>query len=148
LDELRELYQQLILDHNKSPRNFHTMDDPCLSTEGYNPLCGDKLTLYVKIEDDVVADISFVGSGCAISKASASIMTEEIKGKPVDEAKVIFENFREMITTGKVNKEELGKLEVLSGVYKFPSRVKCAILSWHTLKNILDDESGSVASTE
>jgi len=110
VDELRELYQQLILDHNKSPRNFHVMDEPCESTEGYNPLCGDKLTLYVKIEDDVVADISFVGSGCAISKASASIMTEEIKGKPVDEAKVIFENFRDMITTGKVNKEELGKL--------------------------------------
>ena len=148
MDELRELYQQLILDHNKSPRNFHIMDEPCESTEGYNPLCGDKLTLYVKIENDLVSDISFVGSGCAISKASASIMTEEIKGKPVNEAKIIFENFRDMITTGKVNKEELGKLEVLSGVYKFPSRVKCAILSWHTLKNILDDESGSVASTE
>lgn len=148
MDELRELYQQLILDHNKSPRNFHAMDDPCLSTEGYNPLCGDKLTLYVKIENDIVEDISFLGSGCAISKASASIMTEEIKGKPIDEAKSIFTQFRDMITTGEVNTEELGKLEVLSGVHKFPSRVKCAILSWHTLKNILDGESDAVARTE
>ena len=118
MDEMRELYQQLILDHNRSPRNFHTMTDPCRSSDGHNPLCGDKLTLYVKIENDKIEDISFIGSGCAISRASASIMTETVKGKTVDEAKLIFTRFRDMITTGELSPDNPGKLEVLSGVPK------------------------------
>ncbi|MFQ6610224.1 MAG: Fe-S cluster assembly sulfur transfer protein SufU [Fidelibacterota bacterium] len=147
MDELRELYQQLILDHNKNPRNFKVMKDHSAVADGHNPLCGDKLQLFVKIKDDLIEDISFIGSGCAISKASASIMTEELMGKSVTDAEKIFFNFRNLITSGEINTSSLGKLEVLTGVHKFPSRVKCALLAWHTLKNIID-QNHTIATTE
>ena len=136
MDDLRELYQQLILDHNQNPQNFRTIEHATSTVNGHNPLCGDEITLYIYVEDDVVNDVSFQGSGCAISKASASIMTTIIKGKTVREAEKIFEQFHTMITTGE-SSGNMGKLEVLAGVHKFPARVKCAVLSWHTLNNAL-----------
>lgn len=147
--ELRELYQQVILDHNKSPRNFRVIDSPSHSSEGYNPLCGDKINLYLTIEDEIVKDISFQGSGCAISKASASLMSSIIKGKTIEETKNIFEKFQEMIT-GKLdensNIESLGKLTVLNGVKEFPARVKCAGLAWHTLINAINKKKEPVTT--
>jgi len=147
VDELRELYQQLILDHNKNPRNFKVMADHSDKADGHNPLCGDKLQLFIKIKDDMIEDISFVGSGCAISKASASIMTEELIGKSIADAEKLFFNFRNMIRSGEISSSDLGKLEVLTGVHKFPSRVKCALLAWHTLKNLID-QNHAIATTE
>jgi len=147
--ELRELYQQVILDHNKSPRNFRVIEHPSHSSEGYNPLCGDTIHLYLTIEDEIVKDISFQGSGCAISKASASLMSSMIKGKTIEEAKKIFEKFQEMIT-GKLGEnsdiESLGKLAVLSGVKEFPARVKCASLAWHTLINAINEKTEAVTT--
>ncbi len=149
-NELRELYQEVILDHNKSPRNFRVIEHPSHSSEGYNPLCGDIIHLYLTIEDGIVKDISFQGSGCAISKASASLMSSMIKGKTIEEAKSLFEKFQEMIT-GKTDEEtdieSLGKLMVLAGVKDFPSRVKCASLAWHTFINAIDKKE-EVVSTE
>ena len=136
MDDFRDLYQQLILDHNRSPRNFRNMEDATTSAEGHNPLCGDEITLYLKVENDKIEDFSFMGSGCAISKASASIMTTLLIGKTVEEAESLFEKFHTMITTGEKT-GDMGKLAVLAGVHKFPSRVKCAILSWHTMTNAL-----------
>ncbi len=136
MDDLRELYQQLILDHNQHPKNFRSIEDATQTVNGHNPLCGDEITLYLMVSDDVVTDVSFEGSGCAISKASASIMTTIIKGKNVQGAKKIFKQFHSMITTGKTT-GDMGKLAVLAGVHKFPSRVKCAVLSWHTMNNAL-----------
>ncbi len=136
MDDFRDLYQQLILDHNRSPQNFRNMEDATTSAEGHNPLCGDEITLYLKIENGKIDDISFMGSGCAISKASASIMTTLLKEKTVEEAESLFEKFHTMITTGEKT-GDMGKLAVLAGVHKFPSRVKCAILSWHTMNNAL-----------
>ena len=136
MDDLRELYQQLILDHNQNPQNFRFMENATAHANGHNPLCGDEITFFLNVENDVVSDVSFQGSGCAISKASASIMTTIIKGKTVKEAEEIFDYFHTMITTGEVN-GNLGKLTVLAGVYKFPARVKCAVLSWHTMNNAL-----------
>lgn len=146
---LDELYQEVILDHNKSPRNFRPMADASRSAEGYNPLCGDQVTIYVKLDGGVIKDISFQGSGCAISKASASIMTSALKGKTEAEAKELFENVHKMLT-GEPNGQNitgLGKLAILSGVCKFPARVKCASLAWHTVNAALKCEEG-VASTE
>lgn len=147
--ELRDLYQQVILDHNKSPRNFKILESANRTAEGYNPLCGDKINIFLEIENDVIKDISFQGSGCAISKASASLMSTVVKGKPVDEAKKLFEKFHELIT-GKLNEvdsiEELGKLAVLAGVKEFPIRVKCASLAWHTMINALKKESKPVTT--
>src|SRR3546814_361825 len=135
--DLRELYQELIFDHNRNPRNFHELPDANRAAEGYNPLCGDQLTVYLKIEADTVADVSFVGHGCAISTASASLMTEAVKGKPVDEVEELFRDIHAMLTQAHPEGRDFGKLEVLSGVREFPSRVKCATLAWHTLHNAI-----------
>lgn len=150
MSELRELYQELILDHNKNPRNFHDMDDASHQAKGHNPLCGDKLDLFLKVEDDVITDISFVGSGCAISKSSASLMTAFLKGQRLDEAKTHFQTFHDLVTGEDVDSEnldKLGKLAVFEGVQEFPARVKCASLSWHTMMAALND-SDDIAKTE
>jgi nitrogen fixation NifU-like protein len=136
MDDLRDLYQQLILDHNQYPQNFREMIDATSKAEGHNPLCGDEITLFLQIENEKIIDASFKGTGCAISKASASIMTTLIKDLTVSEAEILFEQFHKMITTGETN-GDMGKLMVLAGVYKFPARVKCAVLSWHTMNNAL-----------
>jgi nitrogen fixation NifU-like protein len=152
MSELDELYQEVILDHNKSPRNYRTMAHANRKAQGYNPLCGDQVTVYLQLEDGVIQDISFQGSGCAISKASASMMTAELKGKNETEAKQLFENVHDMLT-GHANGAEpedlqrLGKLAILSGVSKFPARVKCASLAWHTVNSALKAEE-EVVSTE
>jgi len=146
--DLRDLYQQVIVDHNKSPRNFHAMPDATCKAEGFNPLCGDKLTLYLRLDDEkVILDVSFEGSGCAISTASASLMTEQLKGKTLDEAEAIFSRFHDMVTsdpTVPADTEGLDKLAVLGGVREFPSRIKCATLCWHTLNAaVAGDESAT-----
>jgi nitrogen fixation NifU-like protein len=133
-----DLYQDLILDHSKHPRNCHAMADANRNAEGYNPLCGDKLKLYVKMEGDVVKDASFMGSGCAISTASASLMTESLKGKTREEALKLLEKFHDLLTTDTPVTKDLGKLIVFCGVRDYPARVKCATLAWHTLKSALD----------
>lgn len=148
MDDFRELYQQLILDHNQNPRNFKVLEDATHSLDGHNPLCGDRIKVFLKIENDRIAEISFQGSGCAISKASASIMTTILKGKTETEARAIFERFHRLITTGETQDEELGKLSVLAGVYKFPARVKCAALAWHTAMNSLKGQADKPVSTE
>ena len=135
MSDLNDLYQEVILDHNRRPRNFHVLADANHTAEGYNPLCGDRLTLYLKVQDGVVVDVSFEGAGCAISKASASLMTDAVKGKTVAEAEALFERFHRMVTTPPEQAvEDLGKLSALAGVREFPVRVKCASLAWHTLK--------------
>ena len=135
MSDLSDLYQEVILDHNRRPRNFHAMADASHRAEGFNPLCGDRLTLYVKIDAGRIADLSFEGSGCAISKASASLMTDALKGRTVDEALALFERFHHMVTTPPEEPvEDMGKLSALAGVREFPVRVKCASLAWHTLK--------------
>jgi len=151
MSELDELYQEVILDHNKSPRNFREIVDANRRSEGYNPLCGDHVTVFVNLADGVIRDISFKGSGCAISKASASMMTTELKGKSEAEAERVFDTVHKMLT-GEMGVEEsdlerLGKLKILSGVCKFPARVKCASLAWHTMSAALKG-SDKVASTE
>jgi nitrogen fixation protein NifU and related proteins len=147
MSDLTDLYQEVILDHNRRPRNFKALPGSSHTAEGYNPLCGDRLQLYLKVEDGVVTDVGFEGSGCAISKASASLMTDSIKGRPVAEVRTLFERFHRMVTTPPdVAVEDLGKLSVLSGVREFPVRVKCASLAWHTLKAALDREE--LVSTE
>lgn len=150
MPELRELYQEVILDHSKHPKNYRKMDDATHSAEGYNPLCGDHFYLYLKFEDGIIKDISFEGAGCAISKASASIMTSVVKGKTLEEVQKIFNNFHAFVT-GKVEKNfdpnSLGKLAVFSGVSEFPVRVKCATLAWHTLMNALENKN-EIAKTE
>jgi nitrogen fixation NifU-like protein len=146
--DLEDLYQEVILDHNKSPRNFRAIENASHKAEGYNPLCGDQVTVYVRLRDGLIEDISFQGSGCAISKASASIMTAELKGKPESDAAEMFEKVHHMLTgDGAEGGQGLGKLAVLSGVCKFPARVKCATLAWHTLNSALKGGAG-VASTE
>ena len=149
-EELRELYQQVILDHNKSPRNFRILENANHTAEGYNPLCGDRINIYVELENGVVKDISFQGSGCAISKASASLMSSIVKGKTKEEAEELFEKFHDLITGtlgDNPDIEDLGKLAVFSGVREFPARVKCASLAWHTLVSALNDGK-KVVSTE
>ena len=141
MSDLNELYQEVILDHNRRPRNFRTLDEG-RKQEGYNPLCGDRLTLYVKLEGDRIADVAFQGVGCAISKASASLMTDAVKGGTVEEARALFERFHHVVTTPPDQPvEDLGKLSVLAGVREFPVRVKCASLAWHTLKAALAREA-------
>ena len=145
--DLSDLYQEVILDHNRRPRNFRVLDQPSHHAEGYNPLCGDRLMLYLKVDGDVVTEVGFQGSGCAISRASASLMTDEVRGKPLVEVRALFERFRRMVTTAPdIAVEDLGKLSVLAGVREFPVRVKCASLAWHTLKAALDRDAA--ASTE
>jgi nitrogen fixation protein NifU and related proteins len=132
-DDLNDLYQEVILDHSKSPRNFHALEGANRTAEGQNPLCGDQVNIYLIMEGDRIKEISFQGSGCAISKASASLLTTSLKGKTREEAQRIFGKMREMVTTGKTDGAELGKLAVFAGVHKFPARVKCAILPWHAV---------------
>lgn len=153
MDDLRELYQSVILDHNKNPRNFGADDDANRTAEGYNPICGDQLKLYLQVDDsDTVVDAHFDGSGCAISTASASLMTEFVKGKSRTEVEALFERFHQLVTTppGEDNSEaasELGKLAVFSGVRDYPMRIKCATLCWHTLRAALG-QAQAVAQTE
>jgi nitrogen fixation protein NifU and related proteins len=152
MSELDELYQEVILDHNKSPRNYRAMAHANRKAQGYNPLCGDQVTVYLQLQDGVIKDISFQGSGCAISKASASMMTAELKGKNEAEAKELFENVHNMLTGYAIGAEQdgpkrVGKLAILSGVSKFPARVKCASLAWHTVNSALKAEK-EVVSTE
>jgi len=147
--DLRDLYQEVVVDHSRRPRNFRKLEGADRSAEGFNPLCGDQITLYLKINDRVIEDISFEGSGCAISKASASMMTTSLKGKTQEQAQALFRQFHSLITKGpseKMNLQELGKLIALSGVSEFPARVKCASLAWHTLRSALDGERGSVST--
>lgn len=149
MTDLQDLYQELILDHSRRPRNLKPMAEANRSAEGFNPLCGDKVRIYVKVDDDVVSDVSFEGSGCAISTASASIMTETLKGKTRAEAEALFETFHDLVTgrQAKVGSPDLGKLAVFSGVSEFPIRVKCATLAWHTLRAALKGND-VVVSTE
>ena len=144
---VHDLYQEIILDHSKHPRNHHPMDNADRKAEGYNPLCGDKLKLFLKMDGDVVQDVSFVGSGCAISTASASLMTESLKGKTRAEALKLLERFHELLTTDNPVTQELGKLVVFCGVREYPARVKCATLAWHTLKSALNN-AGETVTTE
>ena len=149
MSELGDLYQEVILDHNRRPRNFRALDEATQRQEGYNPLCGDRLMLYVKLEGDRIADVAFQGSGCAISKASASLMTEAIKGKTIGEARALFGKFHDMVTSPPDSPAEgLGKLSVFSGVREYPTRVKCASLAWHTLKAAVDAETAGPVTTE
>jgi nitrogen fixation protein NifU and related proteins len=143
--ELRDLYQQVILDHNRKPRNFRTLPNPSRAAEGYNPLCGDRLTVEIALEGEVICDIGFQGSGCAISKACASMMTAHLKGKTVAEAEEAFERFRAMLTQDGSD-AELGKLGVFAGVREFPSRIKCATLSWHTVHAALAGKAEPVTT--
>jgi nitrogen fixation NifU-like protein len=137
LGDLRELYQEVIFDHNRKPRNFHEMAGASHVADGHNPLCGDQLTVYLKVADGKVQDVSFVGHGCAISTASASLMTEAVKGQPVEEVEALFGDMHAMLTEARPEGRDFGKLQVLSGVREFPARVKCATLAWHTLHNAL-----------
>ena len=147
--ELRDLYQELILEHSKAPRNYRELKSADRMAEGYNPLCGDRFTVYLQMDDNIIRDIGFQGSGCAISKASASMMTQSLKGKTKDQAIGLFERFRETVTgqaPGNGNHVDLGKLAVFSGVSEFPTRVKCATLAWHTLQAALDGEQQTVST--
>jgi nitrogen fixation NifU-like protein len=147
MSELTDLYQEVILDHNRRPRNFRAMEGASRTQEGYNPLCGDRLTLYVKLDGDRIGDVSFQGTGCAISKASASLMTDAVKGKTVEEARAMFDRFHEMVTSSPESAvPEIGKLAVLAGVREFPTRVKCASLAWHTLKAAVAGGKGPVST--
>lgn len=148
MNELRQLYQEVIIDHNRSPRNFYVMKDCTSYAKGHNPLCGDQLELYLKVVNDVIEEVSFVGKGCAISTASASLMTESLKGHTIQEAENIFHNFHHfLVSKDQESHPNLGKLTVLVGVKTFPSRIKCATLAWHTLEAALHTSS-EVASTE
>ena len=149
--EIRELYQQVILDHNKNPRNFHVIENADVKAEGYNPLCGDHIYVYLNLDGNIVKDVSFNGSGCAISKASASVMTTIVKGKTKEEAIEVFNRFHELVT-GKAGEdpelEQYGKLAIFAGVRDFPARVKCASLAWHTVQSALKEKDKPVISTE
>ena len=149
MNDINDLYQELILDHNKRPRNRRRMGEAARMAEGYNPLCGDRVTVYVEVEGDVVKDVSFEGSGCAISTASASLMSESLKGKTISEAVCLFEKFRGLVT-GKASENgegpTLGKLEAFSGVGQFPARVKCATLVWHTFNAALQQKNETVST--
>lgn len=146
--DLRDLYQEVILEHSKQPRNYRELGDANHKAEGYNPLCGDHFTVYLKMDGDKIQDVSFQGSGCAISKASASMMTQSIKGKTMAEAEKIFERFHQLVTgvAESGGGEELGKLAVFSGVSEFPVRVKCATLAWHTLHAALQGEQETIST--
>jgi nitrogen fixation NifU-like protein len=153
MDNLGNLYQEVILDHSRRPRNFRKMEGASRKADGYNPLCGDRVTIYLSMDGDVVRDASFQGSGCAISTSSASILTESMKGKTRAEAEALFETFHDLVTgerNAKPDAPELGKLAVFSGVSEFPARVKCATLSWHTLRAALDspnvDEAAQIST--
>lgn len=148
--DFQDLYQEVIMDHNRSPRNFGDLQETTNSSEGYNPFCGDQLTLNLKIDDGVITEVSFTGTGCAISKASASMMTESIKGQTIENANLIFQEFRKMLTQAnkdiELNVELLGDLEILSGISQFPARIKCGILAWHTMQAAIKSENSTVTT--
>jgi len=148
MSDLRELYQQVILDHNKNPRNFHELANATNRVDGYNPLCGDHYTIYLKVDGDTIEDVSFTGSGCAISKASASVMSSTVKGKSKEEAGQLFDTFHQLVTGdgSSLSAAELGRLAAFSGVSEFPARVKCATLAWHTLRNALEGKDEKVST--
>src|SRR5262249_20984344 len=146
--ELRDLYQEVILEHSKAPRNYRVLERADHRAEGFNPLCGDRFTVYVKMNGDTIGDISFQGSGCAISQASASMMTQSVKGRTRAEAESLLENFRQLLT-GRIPRDDgrgLGKLSVFSGVAEYPVRVKCATLAWHTLRAALDGRRETIST--
>jgi nitrogen fixation NifU-like protein len=144
-DDLNDLYQQVILDHCRKPRNFHEMPRCSCSAQGQNPLCGDQLKLFLQTEGETIQDISFTGSGCCISKASASLLTDAVKGRTRGEVKALFEKVHDMVTTGRQH-DDVGKLAVFAGVHKYPARVKCAILAWHALIAALDGQAEPVTT--
>ena len=143
MDVFRDLYQQLIIDHNKNPRNFCKLENASHSADGYNPLCGDEITVSFIEKDCIIENIAFMGSGCAISKASASIMTSTLKGMKIEDAEVLFDNFHTLATTGE-SSGDMGKLSVLAGVHKYPARVKCATLAWHTFQGALNSSTETI----
>ena len=149
MSDLRELYQEIIMDHNKNPQNFHKLKDATKMIEGKNPLCGDHYTIYLSIENGLIKDVGFEGAGCAISKASASVMSTMIKGKTIEEAKKLFDNFHKVIT-GTVSGEEaileMGKLGAFAGVAEFPTRVKCATLAWHAMHDGISNDNAKVST--
>ncbi len=145
-DDLNDLYQQVIIDHSKSPRNFRRPADATRIAQGHNPLCGDNLALFLVMDGDVIKDIGFQGSGCAISKASASLLTEAVKGHSKAEVKQMFERVHDLVTKGQTGGEDLGKLAVFAGVHKFPARVKCAMLAWHATLAALDGQDQPVST--
>jgi nitrogen fixation protein NifU and related proteins len=150
MPDLHDLYQEVVIDHSKRPRNFRPIEGASRKAEGYNPLCGDKVAVYIKLDDGRIADVSFEGSGCAISTASASIMTEVLRGKTVEESRLLFDRFHDLVTTGgsdQTGGAALGKLAVFSNLSQYPVRVKCATLVWHTLRAALEG-GGQVISTE
>ena len=148
MSDLSELYQEILLEHNSKPRNFRKLEPATQSAEGYNPLCGDRITLYLSLEEGVIADVGFQGSGCAISRASASMLTQSIKGQTVAKAEEIFQAFHKMLTEpgAELDYDVLGDLETLSGVVAFPTRIKCAVLAWHTMQAALDGQSEAVST--
>jgi nitrogen fixation NifU-like protein len=146
MSELRDLYQEVILEHSKHPRNFRALESANHRAEGFNPLCGDRFTVYVDVKDGAIQDIAFQGSGCAISKASASMMTQTLKGKSASEAESVFTRFHDLVTGHEGAGDELGKLAVFSGVSEFPLRVKCATLAWHALRAALRGEQEAVST--
>lgn len=148
MSDLRELYQQVILDHNKNPRHFHEMADATRRVDGYNPLCGDHYTIFVKTDGESISEVSFTGSGCAISKASASVMSSTVKGKSKAEAERLFDTFHRLVTgdASGLSAADLGRLAAFSGVSEFPARVKCATLAWHTLRSALDGKDEKVST--
>jgi len=147
MSELRELYQEVILEHSKKPRNFHVLEPASHKAEGYNPLCGDHFTVYVNVKDGAISDIGFQGSGCAISKASASMMTQTLKGKTTEEAENVFTRFHDLVTGhAPGNGEDLGKLAVFAGVSEYPLRVKCATLAWHALRAALRGDQDAIST--
>jgi nitrogen fixation NifU-like protein len=149
MSDLKALYQEVILDHNKNPRNFKKLEDADCSVEGYNPLCGDHYTIFLKMDGEIISEIAFQGSGCAISKASASVMSTVLKGKTREEAEKWFEKFHTLVRgemKGETGIEELGKLAAFAGVSEFPARVKCAILPWHTMKNAIEKKKETVST--
>ena len=146
--DLQDLYQDVVMDHNRRPRNFRKPEDANRQAEGYNPLCGDQITLYLAVADDKIADVGFQAEGCAISKASASMMTESVKGLSLEDAEKVFKEFRSMITQENFDPDVLGDAELLQGVSRYPARIKCAALSWHALNSLLGDNEGQAVTTE
>jgi nitrogen fixation protein NifU and related proteins len=151
MSDLRDLYQEVILDHHKRPRNFGAIANATAQAQGHNPLCGDRVTVYVRVEGDRIADVSFEGSGCAISRASASLMTDSVKGGPIADADALFRSFQALLTAGPASTPEMGdigKLEVLAGVRDYPSRIKCATLAWHALQAALHGSPDRAVTSE
>ena len=146
--DLQDLYQEVVMDHNRRPRNFRKPEDANRQAEGYNPLCGDQITLYLAVADDKIADVGFQAQGCAISKASASMMTESVKGLSLEDAEKVFKEFRSMITQEDFDPDVLGDAELLQGVSRYPARIKCAALSWHALNSVLGDNEEQAVTTE